>query len=73
MFKTETERHCNTFGSSLNATLKKGNVGAFSGFVEKSLCASGEVWHRVSFTAGPGVMVPTVSCVGFVVCYAGVG
>lgn len=51
---------------------RKRHVGAFLGFVETSLCASGEGWHRVSFTAGPGLMALTASCSGVLVCYAGV-
>lgn len=67
----KNKRHCNTFGSSLNVTLKR-NVAVFLGFVETSLCVSKESRHRVSFTAGPGLMVLTVSCVGVLICYTGV-
>lgn len=45
----------NTSGSFLNVTPK--NVGAFLAFVETSLCTCEEGWHRVSLTAGPGLLV----------------
>lgn len=71
--KLKREGHCNTFGSSFKVTKKKKrHVGAFLGFVETSQCASGEGWHRVSFTAGPGLMALTASCSGVLVCYTGV-
>lgn len=52
---------------------KKEQLESSLGFVEKSLWASWEGWHRVSFAAGPGLVALTASCVGVLICYTGVG